>query len=77
MPLLPQAVSRPLRKLNPTPAGVGIGTEYINSIIDRIEDLVLTAQSQKPVAGNNIQINYTDKGAVINVVTQWLLPKSR
>jgi len=70
MPLLPQAVSRPLRKINPTPSGVGIGAEYINSIIDRIEDLVLTAQSQKPVAGNNIQINFTDKGAVINAVTQ-------
>jgi hypothetical protein len=70
MPLLPQAVSRPLRKINPTPTGVGIGTEYINSIIDRIEDLVLTAQSQKPVAGNNIQINYTDKGAVINAVVE-------
>ena len=70
MAFLPQAISRPLRKINPTPAGVGIGAEYINSIIDRIEDLILTAQSQKPVAGNNIQINYTDKGAVINVVTQ-------
>lgn len=70
MPLLPQAVSRPLRKINPTPAGVGIGAEYINSIIDRIEDLVLTAQSQKPIAGDNITINYTDKGAVINAVTQ-------
>jgi len=70
MPLLPQAVSRPLRKINPTPSGVGIGAEYINSIIDRIEDLVLTVQSQKPVAGNNIQINYTDKGAVINAITE-------
>jgi hypothetical protein len=70
MPLLPQSVSRPLRKINPTPAGVGIGVEYINSIIDRIEDLVLTAQSQKPIAGDNITINYTDKGAVINAVTQ-------
>jgi hypothetical protein len=70
MPILPQAVSRPLRKINPTPSGVGIGAEYINSIIDRIEDLVLTVQSQKPVAGNNIQINFTDKGAVINAVTQ-------
>jgi spore germination protein GerM len=49
---------------------VGIGAEYINSIIDRIEDLVLTVQSQKPVAGNNIQINYTDKGAVINAVVE-------
>ena len=70
MPLLPQAVSRPLSKINPTPSGVGIGAEYINSIIDRIEDLVLTVQSQKPVAGNNIQINYTDKGAVINAVVE-------
>jgi len=70
MPILPQAVSRPLRKINPTPSGVGIGAEYINSIIDRIEDLVLTVQSQKPVAGNNIQINYTDKGAVINAVVE-------
>ena len=70
MPPLPQAVSRPLRKINPTPSGVGIGAEYINSIIDRIEDLVLTVQSQKPVAGNNIQINYTDKGAVINAITE-------
>ena len=70
MPLLPQSVSRPLRKINPTPTGVGIGAEYINSIIDRIEYLVLTAQSQKPIAGNNITINYTDKGAVINAVTQ-------
>jgi hypothetical protein len=70
MPLLPQAVSRPLRKINPTPSGVGIGAEYINSIIDRIENLVLTVQSQKPVAGNNIQINYTDKGAVINAVVE-------
>lgn len=70
MPLLPQAVSRPLRKINPTPTGVGIGAEYINSIIDRIENLVLTVQTQKPVAGNNIQINYTDKGAVINAITE-------
>jgi hypothetical protein len=70
MPLLPQATSKPLRKINPTPSGVGIGAEYINSIIARIEDLVLTAQLQKPVAGNNIQINYTDKGAVINAITE-------
>ena len=67
MPLLPQAVSRPLRKINPTPAGVGIGAEYINSIIDRIEQLVLVAELQKPIAGNNITVNYTAKGVVISL----------
>jgi len=67
MPLLPQAVSRPLRKINPTPAGVGIGAEYINSIIDRIEQLVLVAELQKPIAGNNITVNYTANGVVISL----------
>jgi len=70
MALLPQTVSRPLRKLNPTPSGVGIGVEYINDIIGRIEQLVQVAQLQKPNAGNNITINYTAEGAVINAVTQ-------
>jgi len=70
MALLPQTVSRPLRKLNPTPSGVGIGVEYINDIIGRIEQLVQVAQLQKPIAGNNITINYTAEGAVINAVTQ-------
>jgi hypothetical protein len=68
-PPLP-GTSRPLRKLNPSPSGVGIGAEYMNSIIGRIEELILIAEAQKPVAGNNIQINFTDKGAVINAVTQ-------
>lgn len=62
--------SQPLRPIRPTPDGVGISAEYINSIIERIEDLVLVAQSQKPIAGNNIQINFTAQGAVINAVTQ-------
>jgi len=70
MALLPQTVSRPLRKLNPTPSGVGIGVEYINDIIGRIEQLVQVAQLQKPIAGNNITINYTAEGAVINAVTE-------
>jgi len=70
MAFLPQTVSRPLRKLNPTPSGVGIGVEYINDIIGRIEQLVQVAQLQKPIAGNNITINYTGEGAVINAVTQ-------
>lgn len=62
--------TQPLRAIRPTPEGVGISAEYINSIIDRIEDLVLIAQNQKPVAGNNITVNFTAQGAVINAVTQ-------
>jgi hypothetical protein len=62
--------SQPLRTIRPTPDGVGISSDYINSIIDRIEDLVLVAQSQKPVAGNNITVNFTPQGAVINAVTK-------
>lgn len=62
--------TQPLRTIRPTPEGVGISAEYINSIIDRIEDLVLVAQSQKPVAGNNVTVNFTAQGAVINAVTQ-------
>ena len=62
--------SQPLRTIRASPNGVGITSDYINSIIDRIEDLVLVAQNQKPIAGNNIQINFTAQGAVINAVTQ-------
>jgi hypothetical protein len=62
--------SQPLRTIRATPDGVGISVDYINTIIDRIEDLVQVAQNQKPVPGNNIQINFTAQGAVINAVTQ-------
>jgi hypothetical protein len=62
--------TQPLRTIRPTPEGVGISAEYINSIIERIEDLVLIAQSQKPIAGNNVTVNFTAQGAVINAVTQ-------
>ena len=58
--------TKKLRPINPTPEGVGISAEYINSIIDRIEDLVQAAEIQKPIAGNNITIQYTFVGAVIN-----------
>jgi hypothetical protein len=47
---------------------VGISAEYINSIIERIEDLTENAQRQKPIPGNNITIQYTSVGAVINAV---------
>lgn len=57
--------TKELRPINPTPEGVGISAEYINSIIERIEDLVQAAESQKPIAGVNIAIFYTSTGAVI------------
>lgn len=56
----------PLRLLNPPADGVGITAEYMNDIIERIEDLVRTAEEQRPIAGDNIQIDYTAEGAVIN-----------
>jgi hypothetical protein len=68
-PPLP-GTSRPLRIIKPTAGGVGISVEFINSIIERIEDLVAIAQSQKPIAGNNVTANFTSDGAVINAVTQ-------
>jgi hypothetical protein len=61
--------TKPLRIIPESPAGVGISSEYINSIINRIEDLVRTAEEQRPIAGDNIEIAYTSKGAVINAVT--------
>jgi len=67
-PPLPGA-SRPLRIIKPTAGGVGISVEFINSIIARIENLVAIAQSQKPIAGNNIRINFTPEGAVIEAVS--------
>ena len=60
--------TKELRPINPTPEGVGISAEYINSIIERIEDLVQAAEIQKPIAGNNITIRYTSVGAVVNAV---------
>ena len=62
--------SQPLRTIRTSPNGVGISSDYINTIIDRIEDLVLVAKNQKPIAGNNITVNFTSQGAVINAVTQ-------
>jgi hypothetical protein len=58
--------TKELRPINPTPEGVGISAEYINSIIERIEDLVQVAESQKPIAGEGIAIQYTARGAVIS-----------
>lgn len=57
----------PLRQVRPGARGVGISVEFVNDIIERIEDLVRIAQEQKPIAGEGIQINYTPDGAVINI----------
>ena len=62
--------TKELRPINPTPEGVGISAEYINSIIERIEDLVQVAESQKPIAGDGINVQYTARGAVINAEAQ-------
>lgn len=62
--------TKELRPINPTPQGVGISADYINSIIERIEDLVQVAQSQKPIAGDGINVQYTARGAVINAEAQ-------
>lgn len=59
-----------LNIINATPDGVGLSLNVMNQIIDRIEDLVLEAELNKPLAGTNIQIDYTSSGAVINAVTQ-------
>ena len=61
---------RPLRIVRPDANGVGISVEFVNDIITRIEELVLIAQRQKPIAGENVTIQYTNNGAVINVETQ-------
>jgi len=61
---------RPLRPVRPEANGAGIGVEFVNDIIQRIEDLVIIAQQQKPIAGENIVIQYTPRGAIINAVTQ-------
>jgi hypothetical protein len=60
--------TKPLRPIQATADGVGISVEYMNEIINRIEDLVETADRQKPVAGNNVKISYLNTGAVINAV---------
>ena len=59
--------TKELRPINPTPEGVGISAEYINSIIERIEDLVQVAESQKPIAGDGINVQYTSAGAFISL----------
>lgn len=56
-----------LRLVRPGAKGVGISVEFINDIIERVEDLVKTAEEQKPIAGEGIQVEYTNEGSVIRL----------
>ena len=38
--------TKPLRPIRETPEGVGISVEFMNDIIDRIEDLVAELESK-------------------------------
>ena len=58
--------TKKLEVINAGPEGVGLSVDFMNSIINRIEDLVRTAEEQRPIAGENIDISYTSRGAVIN-----------
>jgi hypothetical protein len=40
----PPGKTQPLRPIRPLPNGVGISVEFMNDIINRVEDLVLIAQ---------------------------------
>ena len=59
--------TKPLRIVPESPAGVGISSEFMNSIIDRVEDLIQQVELNKPIAGEGIQISYTTRGAVISL----------
>ena len=58
--------TKKLKLLETTSEGVGIGAEYVNDIIARIEDLVDIAIKSRPIAGNNISIQFTNSGAIIS-----------
>ena len=59
--------TKELRPINPTPEGVGISAEFMNSIINRVEDLIQQIELNRPIAGEGIQITYTPRGAIISL----------
>jgi hypothetical protein len=59
--------TKPLKIIPESPSGVGISSEFMNSIIDRVEDLVQQVELNRPIAGEGIQISYTARGAVISL----------
>lgn len=60
---------RPLRQIRPSADGVGIGVEFVNDVIKRIEELVIVAQGQRLIAGQNVSVQRTPDGTIINVVS--------
>lgn len=59
--------TKPLRPIRETPEGVGISVEFMNDIIDRIEDLVSQAEQNRIIAGSGISVSKTVNGSLISV----------
>ena len=56
-----------LRPIKSSTDGYAMSLSVMNQIIERIEDLVEQAESQRPIAGDGISISYTKDGSIINL----------
>ena len=59
--------TKKLEVINAGPEGVGLSVDFMNSIINRVEDLIQQVELNRPIAGEGIQISYTAKGAIISL----------
>ena len=59
--------TKKLEVINAGPEGVGLSVDFMNSIINRVEDLIQQVELNRPIAGEGIQISYTTKGAIISL----------
>lgn len=59
--------TKKLEVINAGPEGVGLSVDFMNSIINRVEDLIQQVELNRPIAGEGIQISYTQKGAIISL----------
>jgi hypothetical protein len=59
--------TKKLNVINSGPEGVGLSVDFMNSIIDRVEDLIQQVELNRPIAGEGIQISYTPRGAIISL----------
>lgn len=59
--------TKKLDVINAAPEGVGLSVDFMNCIIDRVEDLIQQVELNRPIAGEGIQISYTPKGAIISL----------
>jgi hypothetical protein len=57
----------PLRPIKSSSDGYAMSINVINQIIERIEYLIQTAESQKPIAGDGIRVEFTPKGAIVSL----------